>query len=183
MPNLDPAFELGKRLSSMEQRIRSIETKSPVFEIFSGFGNTNGFALGTSNNIPNLQDLAPVTATIPSGFSQAFVMVTSDIQAEALIASPYTNDWMTPNAVIKSNSPGIGSAWSGGPSVYGTSNGSGAGASPLPYASAWPAMSYEYTGLQAGYTITASIQAYTGTGWAYGSNNIASVTLNIFFFP
>lgn len=27
MPNLDPSFELGKRLSGMEQRVRSLETK------------------------------------------------------------------------------------------------------------------------------------------------------------
>lgn len=175
MPNLDPSFELGKRLSGFEQRIRAIETKVfPIGAATAGASAVN-FAVPTA-----VTTVASATLEVPAPFATVIITANAEIFIECQPATA-TGDWGYGG--IEVNSSDGQHTSSGANGVWGTASGTGTSAIPVPLVAQFPSCSAYFTGLVAGTTITVSVQVWSGLGWTANSGNLAEIRASATFLP
>lgn len=175
MPNLDPSFELGKRLSGIEQRLRSVETKQFPMNAWTNWASAENFAVPTA-----VTTVVAAQLDVPASFTTAIIMGNAEVFIECQPATA-TGDWGMAGMEINSSDGQKNS--SGADGIWGTATGNGASALPVPVVAQFPSCTAIFTGLPAGTTITVSAQAWSGLGWTAGAGNLAEVRALAFYLP
>ena len=167
MPNLDSSFELGKRLSSMEQNVRDLSTKQFPISAETNWASAESFAVPTA-----VTTVVSAEFTVPPGFTQAIITANAEVFIECQPATA-TGDWGYAGMEINSSDGQRNSSGANG--IWGTATGSGGSAIPVPIVAQFPTCTAYFTSLPAGTTITISAQTWSGLGWSAGPDNLAEV--------
>ena len=175
MPNLDPSFELGKRLSTMEQAIRSVQTKQFPMNATSNQAAATGFAVPTA-----VTTFATAVLDVPAGFTTAIILGNAEVFVQCQPATA-TGDYGYAGMEINSSDGQSNS--SGASGIWGTATGSGQAAIPVPTVAQFPSCTAVFSKLPAGATISTSVQVWSGLGWAAAPSNLAEVRALAFFLP
>lgn len=167
MPNLPPEFDLGKRLSGIEQRLQAVETKQfPVnFDSVWNFAET--FAVPTSATT-----VVSAQLTVPAGFTTALIMGTAELY---MACQPATGTSDYAYGQISIDSSDGHHSHTGSSALWGTATGSGSWSTPVPTVGQFPSVAAVFPDLAAGTTITVSAQAWSGQGWSASNQNLAEV--------
>jgi len=174
MSNLTPAYDLGKRLSGMENRIRAMETKQSLFWLECVWRNTVDWEVPTEWTL-----LSPAQYDVPAGFTQVILTATSVISANCRPATAM-QDYFGSLLYATAGGQSITGASS---TTYGTADGAGNSAMPMPWVSQYPSLTWIFTGLQAGQTISVYPQVISESGWTANTGNQAYVNVSMWFLP
>jgi len=152
-----------------------METKQPFLWIDTTYVNNFGFTVPTT-----WTSLNPATLTVPQGYTQVMLQVQGQFSVNCRPTNSNTADWFSGRVYVDAAGQ---TTWCAGLTTYGSSDGAGNSAMPMPWVSQWPSLTWIFSGLQGGQTINCYPQVESESGWTANSGNFGGVLVSAIFMP